>query len=201
MPRRHRPVPSACLSSRRNRPHAPADDRAWAAAAPRHATLCEFLRKQEPRTSRSARRPGLLLSQELALRGEGNGVPLPARWDDGSTLPSSCESRNPDAATAPAGLGSCFSQERTLRRAILRPPPTRHAERVSASIAPTGTVGAGGGMAPRIPSRAAAPRPCRPCSYPAALRRVGGGSSTFLRNEHKSSTGHRQHSGVRALQT
>ena len=108
MPRRHRPVPSACLSSRRNRPHAPADDRAWADAAPRYATLCEFLRKQEPRTSRNARRPGLLLSQELALRGEGNGVPPPACHGDGSTLPSSCESRNPEPAAAPAVLGSCF---------------------------------------------------------------------------------------------
>jgi len=196
MPRRHRPVPSACLSSRRNRPHAPADDRAWAGSAGEDYSTREFLRKQEPRRRRNARHPGLLLSQELALRGRWNGVPRSAM----QPTPSSCESRNPEPAATPAILGSCFRRSSLCGERAF-PPPTRHAERVSASIVPPGTADAVGGMDPRISSRAAPPRPCKPRSYPAALRREGGGSSTFLRNEHKSSTGHRQHSGVRALQT
>ena len=173
MPRRHRPVPSACLSSRRNRPHAPADDRAWAAAAPRHATHAEFLRKQEPSPSRNARHPGLLLSQELALRGEGNGMPLPACQDDGSTLPSSCESRNPDTAPAPAVLGSCFrrssrcGESRTGCRslpAMTMAQPSRVPAKAGTQPQPQRPLSwapafAGARVAESVPSR-----PRRPCS-------------------------------------
>jgi len=194
MPRRHRPVPSACLPSRRNRPHSPADDRAWADAAPRHATLCEFLRKQEPSPSHSARRPGLLLSQELASRGAWNGVPplpagtmaqpsrvpakagtqpqpqrppswapafagarvarrgerdaapcLPGRWLD---PPEFLRKQEPSPSPSARRPGLLLSQELALRGACLPAAPTRHAERVSASIVPPGTVGAVGRMDP-----------------------------------------------------
>jgi len=151
MPRRHRPVPSACLSSRRKRPHAPADDRAWApsagedtppvsscesrnpdaAAAPAvlgscfrrssrcredgtgcRAPLCNP--RRVPAKAGTQRQPQRPPSWAPAFRrssrcGEsGTGGRPPACWDDVSTLPSSCESRNPAPATAPAILGSCF---------------------------------------------------------------------------------------------